>query len=59
MADGVERLYAMHIDTIDRWAKKVVQQTQPLFSQLQMKYDQWVAQSKKLKGLRDFCCQVR
>lgn len=52
MADGVERWYAMHSDAIDRWAKTVAQQTQ-------MKYDQCVAQPKKLKGLHDFWCQIR
>ena len=58
MADGLDRWCAMHSDTVDRWAKKVVQQTQPLFTKLHKMYDHWVTQTKNLKGLHDFWCQI-
>lgn len=58
MADGLDRWCAMHSDTVDRWAKKVVQQTQPLFTKLHKMYAHWVTQTKNLKGLHDFWCQM-
>ena len=48
----------MHSDTVDRWAKKVVQQKRPLFSQLERHYGEWMRRSQKLRSLHDFWCQM-
>ena len=58
MPEGNERWCAMHSDTVDRWAKKVVQQKRHLFSQLERHYGEWMRRSQKLRSLHDFWCQM-